>query len=142
MPNVQNINKVIESIRYHYTVGKVFLDMKTFLNSAHHSCGTTACIAGFAAMESVGLDSLKHLSDDNRTLKIKNSAREFLGLDSSTSHDLFFPDGAYEATPKQAIKVLEHLRDFGVVDWSIINPDWEKQKRARQNFIKNKPASV
>lgn len=99
------------------------------------SCGTVACIAGWAA----------YLAQPNKpptsTAHMTEIAAEFLGLSAPNAVDLgedhnetdrlFFgwlpdrydrPNGlSLDAiAPEQAIKVLEHLIDTGEVDWSIV----------------------
>lgn len=99
------------------------------------SCGTVACIAGWAA----------YLAQPGRppasTSHMMEIASEFLGLpeprvaalgdDYNDTDRLFFgwlpdrldrPNGlSLDAiAPEMAVKVLEHLIDTGEVDWSIV----------------------
>lgn len=95
-----SINKVIEILS---TVAPEDFDMDM--------CST--CISG---------QIYKHLNpnSDSYAAPIRTFA-EFVGVDAEIANDATFPIGeenpAWKATPTQAIKMLEILRDEGVVDW-------------------------
>ena len=70
-----------------------------------HNCGTCGCIGGWT--EAI-------FFNDGAT------ACEILDLDYNAKEKLFFPcnsTGAYDATPEQAVKVLNILIETGIVDW-------------------------
>ncbi|MBD8651518.1 hypothetical protein IFT66_10560 [Rhizobium sp. CFBP 13726] len=80
-----------------------------------HSCGTPACIAGWAAWESENQPDFL----DWRQVDFK--ATKYLGLDQETSEKLFEPEGVsswFEITPAHAAFTLRHLARAGVVDWA------------------------
>lgn len=82
-------------------------------------CGTAACIAGYVVLA----------NDGRRGGSIGNEAERILDIGDVDGGNLFTPrimGKAYdEVTKEDAIKVLEHYRDTGVVDWNIIGkPDW------------------
>lgn len=115
--NVENINKVIETIRglkperfdmnvWAETRGGWFASPERLLTE----CGTCGCIGGWtnALFDGCG----------------RADARDALGLTHEEANALFYPyglggpDGQWRITRRQAIRVLEHLRDTGEVDWS------------------------
>jgi hypothetical protein len=122
MPNVENINKVIEMIsacqpdEINPEPGIPIFDMGTFLDESH-TCGTRACIGGYAYVAAGG-------TVDDEDCDSEKKAADFLGIDMNAANHLFYPDevdGSFEATPQEAVKVLEHLRDMGKVDWTVFN---------------------
>lgn len=92
------------------------------------SCGTVACLAGWAYC-------LAHPETDKKKLhevfntdsqEISNTAREFLGLGTWQASDLFAPyviGNWSKITAAQAVKVLRHLAETCRVDWSIIDAE-------------------
>lgn len=81
------------------------------------NCKTVCCIAGAAVQ----------FSDTSDSNNILSSAQELLGLNKTTSTDLFEPwesDTYYnltfeEITPDLSAKVIRNLIKTGKVDWSI-----------------------
>lgn len=122
----ENVQKTIDAIRYNVeNKTDVTFDMHHY--SVPHECGTSCCIAGFAYLAKHG-EVATHYS----TEIVGDTAQEFLGLTDIQKQKLFNPthtDNGYEATYEEGIKVLEHLRDTGVVDWSVAgilnDPDWD-----------------
>ena len=134
--NIVNINKTIEAIRHQRDIG-IFFDMGTFFDS-NHSCGTSACIGGFAAILANG-----------GTMRVgrdyESEGREYLGLDPETAGNLFYPGATeygYEASADDAIKVLEHLKATGEADWTIVNVDPQKHWDDAQEYRNNPPVSA
>jgi hypothetical protein len=105
-----------------------------------HVCGTAACIAGFCVVVS-----------HNDTIPANTAAsaegKKYLGLTYWQARRLFMPeydnDGRYfsgnkdlcaiqpmDATADQAIRVLEHLRDTGEVDWRVAVDEYYNHKEA------------
>lgn len=79
-----------------------------------HDCGTAFCIMGWWR--------LAHTITDSGSLV---AFQKWLGIDDYDQvHDLVYPDSecdaAWSATPEQAVKIIEHLRDTGKTDWSIL----------------------
>lgn len=76
-------------------------------------CGTIGCIAGLAA----AIAGYPETSGCSPSFV----AREWLGVDKPTASNLFTPNGINynEVTPLQAAAVVRHLRETGVVDWTL-----------------------
>ena len=105
-----------------------------------HTCGTPACIAGYAY-------SLAVASVDDEAKDYIEHNRNWYNVASSWLNDTLEPDGYtrvaynvltnlfeprthtirtddwYDITPAQAAKVIRHLADTGEVDWSIIEEE-------------------
>lgn len=109
-----------------WTIDKI--DLESFENSpglrgikfkdlTGNSCGTTACLGGWCNILS-GFAELS-LSEGSTNA----NAREFLGLDEDGARTLFYPPMIKhydDITPQDAIEVLEHLRDTGIVNWALV----------------------
>lgn len=57
----------------------------------------------------------------DRSMLVEEAFRLVSGIDDDIISDLVcFPtvSGSYEATVAQAIKMLEYLRDYGIVEWA------------------------
>jgi hypothetical protein len=84
------------------------------------SCGTVACLAGWAGALAQPKASLRELNESEQL--IRERAEVFLGLPSAEAGRLFYPSGVMvswgDITPKQAVRVLRHLAKTGKVDWS------------------------
>ena len=88
-------------------------------------CGAVCCIAGAAVLLSGPLpqetaDLLEETGDVSWSF-LHTEARSLLGLGPSAAKALFVPEGftSPQIRPAHAVKVLEHLRDTGEVDWSV-----------------------
>lgn len=93
------------------------------------SCGTTACIAGWAvAVKSrfkepeKKINVLEGLATDGwSTSPVMLEAKRYLGLNERQADQLFAADGfdvlLSAVTPQRAVAVLRHLAKTGVVDW-------------------------
>lgn len=85
-----------------------------------HGCGTAACIAGWANAL-LSTDDIPNLGE-----RPFESACALLGLQRDDGEMLFWPWNlsddfdwvSEEATPAQAVRVLDHLIETGEVDWS------------------------
>jgi hypothetical protein len=79
-----------------------------------HDCGTAACIGGYCGL------LMGQSVDETRNNSIR-PYREWLGISEEEVYLLFFAHGCAtpfeKITAEQAVKVLEHLRDTGVVYW-------------------------
>jgi hypothetical protein len=104
-----------------------------------HTCGTAACIAGFCVV----------VKNDDKIPPYAaafDTGMNFLGLERSQARRLFMPEYdnegrhfnadsgcyPYEATADQGIKVLEHLRDTGEVDWRVAWPDYHNDREPNE----------
>ena len=81
-------------------------------------CNSAACIAGWTTMVfgSVRSDS-----------SFEKQARDILDLDHDLSDRLFVPDNEgdvdpYKSTALGASRVVRHLAETGMVDWSLSAP--------------------
>lgn len=105
-----------------------------FSEKEKNTCGTSACIAGWAHITATQLNDYK--DKDWRHRDAQDDAKKFLGLDAATAQHLFYArgraglgGGLLNLTRAQAIRTLEILRDEGVVDWT----------RAIHEVAQNKP---
>ena len=81
-----------------------------FMGNWRHACGTPSCIAGWA-VHLAGIDCGPH--------QVPDKAADWLDLPIGEEWELFDPDLPYSSiTPQHAAKVLRHLAETGVVDWS------------------------
>lgn len=94
-------------------------------DKAANTCGTCACIGGWAAL----LFELYH-DEVSKTPCINTEiVGQHLGLSSHNAWALFYPPGrlntgsrefdAYQATPAQAVKVLDHYLETGAINWRV-----------------------
>lgn len=87
-----------------------------------HSCGTPACIGGWAAWEALDRPSvLPSIFPHGR-------ASSWLDISDEQGDALFIPDIWLSAvTASQAATVLRHLAETGEVDWNIVDvPEYDK----------------
>lgn len=125
--NIENINKLIDHLRK--TDPKSF-DMGDWLSGYPHrkeaaevlaamekrgGCGTSACIAGHAVILEAAENGAVY---DMDLTDPEYGAINWLGLNSGQAAILFYRCDP-EVKPLDAVVVLEHLRDSGVVDWSL-----------------------
>lgn len=122
MPNTININKLISKLRSlrsnnpeHEDGFFMHIWHKSRFNALHgHSCGTAACIGGWAFVLSskskYSLEDWLGLTEDqcSRLFHMTFAHYSPLTFDSLFSHS---------ARIDVAIEVLEHLRDTGKVEW-------------------------
>lgn len=78
------------------------------------TCGSTACIAGWAA--AMGAPETVQAEGSQRNT-IYLAAKNFLGLDEEQANDLFYSN-TWMNDPKDAAKVVRHLAATNEVDWS------------------------
>lgn len=79
----------------------------TAQDKSGHSCGTTACIAGWA----------KFLESGSADWASRESAAKWLDLDFVTSYKL--TQEGFNADNKQAARTLRHLAKTGFVNWDL-----------------------
>lgn len=87
----------------------------------HEWCGTTCCIAGHALiMARKSRDDMRFWGD------AMYWARSYLDLSELVARELMWPAPVqhmtfrWNATPKQAAKVIRHLIKTGEVDWQRV----------------------
>lgn len=86
-----------------------------------YDCNTVACIAGHAALLAT-VESGKRMEVEQ---SLRDFAQDWLGLTSIQTSILFtpydLPTGYFysDVTPQIAVRVCEHLRDTGEVDWWV-----------------------
>lgn len=141
--NVENIQKLIEVLKTkELKEDKVGKPVEGFsMSQFYYSCGTPACIAGWASFLVDGGKS-SNFSDG-----VVSLASDFIGVDEETGHSLFYPFLSADMfglkefdlgiddddlkwtdttvglewqliTPAEAIVTLEKLIETGKVDWS------------------------
>lgn len=122
--NVANIRRLARRLRSPSAEGHFDLtnwlepaDDTVPLGQAIHTCGTVACIAGFAAVMAEPTLKDRHLDG----LDYSERGQKFLGLTDSQARALFIPDAEkvdYDAVTRFiAADVLDHLADTGEVIW-------------------------
>lgn len=141
MPNIENINKVIDALRKDQEVGTHFImrDFAQYIDEntvpgeesgSYQLCNTALCIAGWAnllRMQEQDPDALKS-ADFISNAGSSRGAREWLGIPYEQADPLFAMSNArigvstfdrlvQDVRYKAGIRVLEILRDEGVVDW-------------------------
>lgn len=99
-------------------------DMEHF--ACRSRCGTTCCIAGHVALiNEMNVDPMRA-----SMLHREAALRDFLGLTIEEAFNLFYCRPAAndslsswnimaEATPEQAVVVIEHAMETGVIDWEV-----------------------
>jgi hypothetical protein len=151
--NRDNIDKVIARIRKNKefvfnmgswgrpTINKdgQFIDDNGDVTT-EHPCGTAACIAGFCVV-------VKHNDMIPWDRHTGVEGREFLGLEEDQANRLFLPEfdneGRYfggvesnyrpmNSTADEAIRVLEHLKTTGEVDWRVAVDDYKNTGKIYQ----------
>jgi hypothetical protein len=141
--NKKNILRVADAIEKGELVKRgIGFNMQVMTATTNHylcdrldSCGTVACLAGWAHGLRYPRRSINRLIAD---AKIETDAEtgdfggvtwvsgaEFLGLDFDQAHELFLPSGVGpwdKITPAHAVAVLRHLAETGEVDWTVGAP--------------------
>lgn len=111
--NVERMNQLIEHLRNldNSAESKLGFDMEKWYGTrdeTDHECGTACCICGHAQYLAM-LELLPY-----------SCFSDWLDIPNTDAAAITVPDediGAYDASPAQAVKLLEHYRDTGVVDW-------------------------
>ena len=116
---VDNIRKTIESLKASNTYDQ---------DKYYHNCGTPACIAGHAAIDSNS--SFKYLvTGDVNTDELVDTACEWFGIkplsyeESELFGRVYLPDDS-SPTKEDAVTMLENWIETGKIDWD---------KRYREN---------
>lgn len=108
------IIKVANAIEKESIKGLKF-DMDSF-GRIHPSCGTVACIAGYAVAIKDGVESVTKPGIDPESI-----AEKYLDLSRVEAYSLFYGGDLYisEITPTMAVTTLRHLAKTGEVDWDL-----------------------
>ena len=122
--NVENIRRVADAIEKH-EIKDLGFNMRVYGSSvfkwADHTgrgCGTTACIAGWAAI--IGGFRSPETIRDRDGFVISKFAQDFLDIGSYEESELFEPDvNREEISAEQAVRTLRHLADTGRVEWDL-----------------------
>jgi hypothetical protein len=121
--NVANIDTLInalkeEEIAAHFNMTS-FCSVFDPINKTDffNACGTTACIAGMIAF-------LENEVIDPHRYDFERKGAAYLGLSRKDCGELFYAwtEDVLEfdqITTEDAIKVLENLKETGIVDWSV-----------------------
>ena len=134
--NKQNLQTLIIHLKtqttYGFNMSYYVAQNATLPDNSPNNCGTVACIAGHAYHLAQNYDlNLKGATD--REILMMGVARDWLGITQNQSYQLFWGElpedekGCRKQIPMnnitldQALKVLEHLKTTGEVDWSIID---------------------
>ena len=92
---------------------KLGFDMKNTYErreDTEHPCGSACCIGGWVQYHNRGT---RKMGVDDAVMTITPA-----GIDELEIHRLCFPtDNGWDATPQQAARAVEILRDTGVCDW-------------------------
>ena len=120
--NRENILKVADAIEKH-SIPDLGFNMTMWIDRhpfpgqdiSGHNCGTTACIAGWAAAVSIGASEAENLN--TVSVSVRRVARDYLGLSDDEALWLFEGFSTGEEKPSQAVSVLRHLAETGKVDW-------------------------
>lgn len=108
-----------------------------------HQCGTAACIGGYAALLAVSKGEAKGGE------QIQPVATRWLGFSPGTLRALFIPRSMHDldrrletneipvsysdVKRKHAVKVLKHLLDTGLIDWS--KAGWSKRELNGNRYV-------
>lgn len=122
MPKLNNLTELAEflkSMNNHHPRRKLGFDMQWGYcnnNMTDHPCGTAMCIGGW----------VQHHNKGTRCLGVRDAVMTICpeGTDWHQVEELCFPynsnngkHNAYNATPQQAARAIEILRDTGFCDW-------------------------
>ena len=122
MPKLNNLTELAEflkKMRNNRPDRKLGFDMQwTYLGreNTDHQCGSAMCIGGW----------VQHHNKETRRLGVTDAVMTICpdGTDPNQVEELCYPDNtnngekdAYAATPQQAARAIEILRDTGFCDW-------------------------
>jgi hypothetical protein len=141
-----NKNKIIDALRSDPKAARKLFAMQAESDGTH-TCGTAACIAGYAVMLQAA--ETAEIEPSYCHCTYSDQAGGWLGLDYDEGRALFTPNlGLYDSdkdrteiradyvpkwtgvTVQHAIAVLEHLLATGEVDWRVA--PWSDAERAEQ----------
>lgn len=135
--NLSNLNNLISILSnaiktregLDYKGQKVGFNMVTFfdddVSDNLDNCDTVACLAGWAAIvakedpRDAGIETLANFLD----ISLRDARQLAYALTPKNQDNTFGPPHMNSITPEEALRVLEHLRDYEEVDWSIIGKD-------------------
>lgn len=122
--NRENILAVADAIEKH-SIPDLGFNMTMWLDrhpfpgqdTSGHNCGTTACIAGWAAAVSLGAADVEQV-EKHLPFSVRQTAKQYLALSIDQANALFEGFSTGEEEPSQAVSVLRHLAETGEVDWN------------------------
>jgi hypothetical protein len=138
--NVENIRALAARLRApatqgHFNMGMFlsFIDKPTNLARDIHTCGTTACIAGYAVLLAEPTLMVRdqgpfcddycegdYAPSNSHRGPLWVKAADWLGIDDDAAEKLFVSHTSASTTPEQAAQVLDHLIETGNVNWDIL----------------------
>lgn len=125
VPAVRMLADIVENQKHGNGIDDTGFNMSRYNNS----CGSPACIAGWAVWMEYGSDEDYNVTVDD----VAEEAGKILGIhEPSDQMHLFlgheFIGDLPKITPKDAAKVLRHLADTKEIDWTIVGyyVDWSK----------------
>lgn len=111
---LKNLTDLAEKLKSIGEDTKIGFDMTQSYKSRHfsnHPCGTACCIGGW----------VQHCNPDTRSMKLTEAVHTIArGVNFDELDALCFPlnkSSAWNATPQQAARAVEILRDTGKCDW-------------------------
>ena len=117
MPKLNNLTELAEFLKNFDSDSprrKLGFDMQNTYESrenTEHPCGSACCIGGW----------VQHHNRDTRKMGVEDAVMTITpaGIYADEVYRLCYPnhDEAWEATPQQAARAVEILRDTGVCDW-------------------------
>ena len=120
--NIDNINRLADVIEAQSHTDREAEDGFA-MNCFFHTCGTPACIAGWADFLANGDEWVASDTLESRSQNVEGRAMEWLGMSSSQRYELFWGGTKIadlaKVTPTHAAAVLRHLAATGDVDWFI-----------------------
>jgi hypothetical protein len=127
--NVENIRALAARLRAPATQGHFNMGIYFNFNGEEnrystvaqdiHTCGTTACIAGFAYIMAKP-DGPSYEADRNwnfTDFRGREIAKSWLGITETQAFNLFESNARLDITPEQAAQVLDRLAETGEVSW-------------------------
>ena len=141
MMNIEKIEKLIHMLRSHPDGYEQTTWGSRWLNDSDHSCGTAACLAGYAVlMEGYELwfgpdkyETEECVNAQGELFYIFDVAQKILGLDKKTARILFSPDGGKwrHSLLKAAIHNELDIAVRELWDLARLGPYAPKKKKAR-----------
>lgn len=128
MANIDNLNKVIDFLKHEKDNEEkknyFHFDMSIYLDTKYQDvCGTAGCIAGACIVTNRGLEYYQKMPYRD----VPTEAADWLELTDEEVWALFCGDVETgilrKITKEHAIKVLEHFRDTGEIDWQKDAPE-------------------
>lgn len=132
MINLENLARLRDAIITgdgHQEVGFNLFDWVDFSDNivkdqSNRGCLTTACLGGWCRI--LQENTVPNVGSQFGSSYLKSTS-DFLGIDYEEAENLCYASHTHKykriITVEETLKVLDHLRDTGKVDWSIINEE-------------------